>query len=64
MRQSSEVARHVTLSLGIVTVEPPQASSASELIQRADAALYAAKRGGRNRWVAASALPPAETASG
>ncbi len=57
----SDVAPHVTLSLGIATVRASQSTSPSEMIQRADAALYAAKRSGRNRWVAASTLPPPET---
>jgi two-component system chemotaxis family response regulator WspR len=62
--RSSEVARHVTLSLGVVTLEPEQELVAAELLRRADAALYAAKRAGRNRWVAASTLSPADAANG
>jgi two-component system chemotaxis family response regulator WspR len=46
----SDVARHVTLSLGIATLEPGDSVAPNALIERADAALYAAKRGGRNRW--------------
>jgi two-component system chemotaxis family response regulator WspR len=52
----SDVARHVTLSLGIATLEPGESVTANDFIQRADAALYAAKRGGRNRW-ASHCLP-------
>ncbi|MGH8286289.1 MAG: diguanylate cyclase domain-containing protein [Steroidobacteraceae bacterium] len=39
--------RHVTASIG-VTTSSPAADSPSSMLQRADAALYAAKRGGRN----------------
>ncbi len=46
----STVAAHVTLSLGIATLDPDHPVAVKELIERADAALYAAKRGGRNRW--------------
>ncbi len=42
----------ITLSLGIATF-PDAADGKQPLIDRADAALYAAKRAGRNRWVAA-----------
>jgi two-component system chemotaxis family response regulator WspR len=46
----SDVARHVTLSLGIATLDPGDSVSPKVFVERADAALYAAKRGGRNRW--------------
>ncbi len=39
----------VTASFGIATVHPRDGGSSSELIRLADAALYAAKRGGRGR---------------
>ncbi len=42
----------ITLSLGLSTF-PDAADAKQELIDRADQALYAAKRGGRNRWVLA-----------
>jgi two-component system chemotaxis family response regulator WspR len=48
----SSVADHVTLSLGIATLDPEHPVSPETLIERADAALYAAKHGGRNRWAA------------
>jgi predicted signal transduction protein with EAL and GGDEF domain len=41
----------VTVSVGASTF-PDDATNREELIQRADQALYAAKRGGRNRAVA------------
>jgi len=46
----SNVAAHVTLSLGIATIEPGHPLAPAALIEHADAALYAAKHGGRNRW--------------
>jgi diguanylate cyclase (GGDEF)-like protein len=54
----SDVARYVTLSLGIATLEPGESVSVKDFIERADTALYAAKRGGRNRW--AIYCPPEE----
>ncbi len=42
----------VTLSLGVATF-PDVATTKQALIDQADQALYAAKRGGRNRWVVA-----------
>ncbi|HUB05392.1 MAG TPA: diguanylate cyclase [Myxococcales bacterium] len=44
----------ITLSLGLATF-PETAEAKQDLIGRADQALYAAKRAGRNRWVAAEA---------
>ncbi len=48
---SSELTVDVTLSAGVAT-SLEDASSASELVAAADQALYAAKKGGRNRIVA------------
>jgi diguanylate cyclase (GGDEF)-like protein len=42
----------ITISLGVATY-PDVAKAKQELIDRADEALYAAKRAGRNRWIAA-----------
>lgn len=56
---------HVTVSIGVATLEPEL--SVEEAIDRADKALYAAKRGGRNRaqlWNPAMAPPPAASAPG
>jgi two-component system, chemotaxis family, response regulator WspR len=48
--RGSEVASHVTLSLGIACLRPEPGRAHEELIGLADQALYAAKRGGRNRY--------------
>jgi diguanylate cyclase (GGDEF)-like protein len=53
----------VTLSLGVATF-PEDAAKKGALVERADACLYQAKRGGRNRTVAASAPRAARAASG
>ncbi|MFC1886113.1 diguanylate cyclase domain-containing protein [Thermodesulfobacteriota bacterium] len=45
----SDVAEHVSLSLGIATVSVDQKMSPLDLIEAADASLYRAKERGRNR---------------
>ena len=42
-----------TLSLGVATY-PEDSQDINNLVEKADAALYKAKQGGKNRWVAAS----------
>jgi diguanylate cyclase (GGDEF)-like protein len=57
-------ALKVTLSLGIAAI-PDHARSKADLVERADACLYHAKRSGRDRTVSASSLrapPPARLA--
>ncbi len=57
---ASKVAEHVTLSLGVVSCQPQVGDSAAALLQRVDDQLYAAKRGGRNRFCC-EGLPTEET---
>ena len=47
----------VTMSIGVASVVPSASSDFEELIRQADRALYAAKRGGRNRVVNAADMP-------
>jgi diguanylate cyclase (GGDEF)-like protein len=47
--RASGISDRVTISLGLVTVQPADDTDPEELIDRADAALYCAKRDGRNR---------------
>ena len=52
----------MTLSLGIA-VFPDHGTSSTALLRRADEALYAAKRGGRDGWRLATTEPAGETAA-
>jgi diguanylate cyclase (GGDEF)-like protein len=45
----SQVADHVTLSIGAATMVPADSTTPSDLISNADALLYEAKNAGRNR---------------
>lgn len=49
---SSDVAEHISLSLGVATVSSDHKMSPLELIETADASLYQAKKNGRNRTIA------------
>lgn len=48
---ASEVAPHVTISVGVAAMRPADGGQPEDLIARADEALYRAKSSGRNRWV-------------
>jgi diguanylate cyclase (GGDEF)-like protein len=58
-REGLPAGVRITVSIGLAAINA--ADDGSQLLQRADAALYQAKRGGRNRVVAAS-LPTKRTA--
>lgn len=45
----SEAANHITVSIGVSTVTPPEGGTASDLIETADLALYESKASGRNQ---------------
>ncbi len=46
---TSQIAAHITISLGVVTVHPGERRHLAAVVARADHALYRAKQGGRNR---------------
>ncbi len=53
--EHSEVAKHLTVSIGVASVLPGNASKPESLVAIADRALYQAKKQGRDRIVAQSA---------
>lgn len=52
LSDAGQEKRNVTISIGVATVTPVQADGFARLIATADAALYQAKREGRNRVIA------------
>jgi diguanylate cyclase len=56
LRLSEEPQLRVTASVGVAALPNPAISSADQLVGAADAALYRAKREGRNRVVASDPL--------
>ncbi|HXQ09909.1 MAG TPA: diguanylate cyclase, partial [Caulobacteraceae bacterium] len=56
-RSTDEDLGSITISAGVAELGPTDETAA--LIERADSALYASKRGGRNRVTAANPIPDA-----
>jgi len=54
LHATSKTAEHVTISVGVATVVPTDATTLKDLGESADAALYRAKQTGRNRVCGAS----------
>jgi len=46
---AGELSPGITISVGVATLDPRVDREPNDLVQRADAALYRAKRMGRNR---------------
>ncbi|QJE02658.1 diguanylate cyclase [Massilia forsythiae] len=55
---ASPTAARLTASMGIACMVPDEHSRPADLVQVADALLYQAKAGGRNRWCANTAADP------
>ncbi|MDH5542714.1 MAG: diguanylate cyclase [Nitrospinota bacterium] len=58
VHEDSEVSKVVTLSIGVATEVPELASGAESLLNNADAALYDAKKSGRNKVAVFKSLKP------
>ena len=58
VHEESEVSKVVTLSIGVATEVPELASCAETLLNNADAALYDAKKTGRNKVAVFKSLKP------
>jgi diguanylate cyclase (GGDEF)-like protein len=46
--RASQVAAHVTISVGVATARPSEAGGLAPLVQTADSMLYVCKSAGRN----------------
>lgn len=60
--KSSDIAPHVTVSIGIAVRTPHTDVQIEQLIQEADEALYASKQNGRNQFTVYR-VPPLKLAS-
>lgn len=60
---AGDAALRITVSIGVASMPDAGIRDAQSLVARADEALYAAKRGGRNRWVGPSARSPRDQAA-
>jgi diguanylate cyclase (GGDEF)-like protein len=54
--QYSDTAEHITVSIGIATVDVLANQKPSALIKQADSALYQSKENGRNRYTCSPVL--------
>lgn len=52
--RTSETAKHVTVSLGVASVNPAEMETPEQIVKMADDALYCAKKAGRNRFAVAA----------
>ena len=59
--RASDVAPHLTVSLGVATLVPKGTAQPEDLVDLADRALYVAKEGGRNRVATTAQLPAVST---
>ena len=57
MPHTTSVYQHVTVSIGVASARPNGAQQPGDLVEAADAALYAAKHRGRNAVVEHGLVP-------